>query len=320
MDAQSARGTPADTLPASHPPVPVFAAALAILSWASSYPVVRLALQFLPPIPLAAARYALAALLALLWVGWTRPRLPRVQDLPRFAVCGAIGISLYNILFNVGEQTVSAGAASLLISFSPLIAALLAVGIMGERLSVWGWVGSLISFGGVILVAQGQPGGLTFGSGAADVLGAAFSAAVYNAVQKKLVAVYGALATTAYVLIIGAVLLTPWLPQALSSLQAAPVSGWLLVVQLAVFPAILGYGAWAHVVGRIGVARSSGFIYLLAPTTLLLAFLITAEVPDWRMLLGGAIILAGVALMNTLGRIRPGQKQPASQSQKTPEV
>jgi drug/metabolite transporter (DMT)-like permease len=270
--------------------------------------VVRLALQFLPPIPLAAARYALAALLALLWVGWTRPRLPRVQDLPRFAVCGAIGISLYNILFNVGEQTVSAGAASLLISFSPLIAALLAVGIMGERLSVWGWVGSLISFGGVILVAQGQPGGLTFGSGAADVLGAAFSAAVYNAVQKKLVAVYGALATTAYVLIIGAVLLTPWLQQALSSLQAAPVSGWLLVVQLAVFPAILGYGAWAHVVGRIGVARSSGFIYLLAPTTLLLAFLITAEVPDWRMLLGGAIILAGVALMNTLGRVRPGQK------------
>lgn len=308
MDAQSAPGTPADTLPASHPPVPVFAAALAILSWASSYPVVRLALQFLPPIPLAAARYALAALLALLWVGWTRPRLPRVQDLPRFAVCGAIGISLYNILFNVGEQTVSAGAASLLISFSPLIAALLAVGVMGERLSVWGWVGSLISFGGVILVAQGQPGGLTFGSGAADVLGAAFSAAVYNAVQKKLVSGYGALATTAYVLIIGAVLLTPWLPQALSRLQAAPVSGWLLVVLLAVFPAILGYGAWAHVVGRIGVARSSGFIYLLAPTTLLLAFLITAEVPDWRMLLGGAIILAGVALMNTLGRIRPGQK------------
>ncbi|MCP9319306.1 EamA family transporter [Acetobacter persici] len=308
MDAQSAPGTPADVLPASHPPVPVFAAALAILSWASSYPVVRLALQFLPPIPLAAARYALAALLALLWVGWTRPRLPRVQDLPRFAVCGAIGISLYNILFNVGEQTVSAGAASLLISFSPLIAALLAVGIMGERLSVWGWVGSLISFGGVILVAQGQPGGLTFGSGAVDVLGAAFSAAVYNAVQKKLVAGYGALATTAYVLIIGAVLLTPWLPQALSSLQAAPVSGWLLVVQLAVFPAILGYGAWAHVVGRIGVARSSGFIYLLAPTTVLLAFLITAEVPDLRMLLGGAIILAGVALMNTLGRIKPGQK------------
>ncbi|KFL90517.1 hypothetical protein AmDm5_0983 [Acetobacter malorum] len=315
MDAQPAPAAPVHSLPASHPPVPVFAAALAILSWASAYPVVRLALQVLPPIPLAAVRYALAAVIALVWVGWTRPRLPRVQDLPRFVVCGAIGISLYNILFNLGEQTVSAGAASLLISFSPLIAALLAVGVMGERLSVWGWVGSLVSFCGVVVVAQGQPGGLTFGSGAADVLGAAFSAAVYNAVQKKLVAVYGALATTAYVLIIGAVLLTPWLPQAVQSLQTAPVTGWILVVQLAVFPAILGYGAWAHVVGRIGVARSSGFIYLLSPATLLLAFLITAEVPSLRMLVGGAIILAGVGLMNTLGRVRP----PAVQ-QKTPEV
>lgn len=315
MDAQPAPASPVHSLPASHPPVPVFAAALAILSWASAYPVVRLALQVLPPVPLAAARYALAAVIALAWVGWTRPRLPRVQDLPRFVVCGAVGISLYNILFNLGEQTVSAGAASLLISFSPLIAALLAVGVMGERLSVWGWVGSLVSFCGVVLVAEGQPGGLTFGSGAADVLGAAFSAAVYNAVQKKLVAVYGALATTAYVLIIGAVLLTPWLPQAVQSLQTAPVTGWILVVQLAVFPAILGYAAWAHVVGRIGVARSSGFIYLLSPATLLLAFLITAEVPSLRMLVGGAIILAGVGLMNTLGRVRP----PAFQ-QKTPEV
>ncbi|KXV62458.1 permease [Acetobacter orleanensis] len=289
---------------ASHPPVPVFVAALAILSWASAYPVVRLALQFLPPIPLAAARYALAAVLALIWVGVTRPLLPRVQDLPRFVVCGAIGISLYNILFNVGEQTVSAGAASLLISFSPLISALLAVGIMGERLSIWGWVGSLISFCGVVLVAQHQPGGLTFGAGAVDVLGAAFAAALYNTVQKKLVFTYGALATTAYVLIIGALLLTPWLPQAISSLRAAPVTGWLLVAQLAVFPAILGYAAWAYVVGRIGVARSSGFIYLLAPTTLVLALLIAGEVPDLRTMAGGAIILAGVALMNTLGRVK----------------
>lgn len=279
MDAHTAPARPVHALPASHPPVPVFAAALAIISWASAYPVVRLALQFLPPVPLAAARYALAAVFALIWVGVTRPPLPRVRDLPRFFVCGAIGIALYNILFNVGEQTVSAGAASLLISFSPLISALFAVGMMGERLSIWGWVGSLVSFCGVVLVARHQPGGLSFGSGAVDVLGAAFSAAVYNAVQKKLVVVYGALATTAYVLVIGALLLTPWLPQALSGLHGAPVTGWLLVGQLAVFPAILGYGAWAHVVGRIGVARSSGFIYLLSPTTLLLALLITAEVP-----------------------------------------
>ncbi|MCX2560628.1 EamA family transporter [Acetobacter farinalis] len=304
MDARPAPAPPVCSSTASAPHLPVFAAVLAILSWASAYPVVKMALHVLPPIPLAAARYALAAIIVLVWCVYTRPMLPRMRDLPRFIVCGAVGIALYNILFNVGEQTVSAGAAGLLISFSPLIAAIIAVVAMGERLSVWGWVGSLVSFCGVVLVAQGQPGGLTFGSGAADVLAAAFAAAVYNSVQKKLVVVYGALTTTAYVLMVGAVLLTPWLGQAVQDLRAGPVSGWGLVAQLAVFPAILGYGAWAYVVGRIGVARSSGLLYLLSPTTLLLAFLITAEIPSLLTLVGGAIIIAGVGLMNTRGRVR----------------
>lgn len=280
----------------------MLAAALALVSWGSAYPVVRMALHSMAPIPLAAARYAVAAIVALVWVAWKRPLLPRVQDLPRFALCGAVGITLYNILFNVGEQTVSSGAASLLISFSPLISAFIAVAFLGERLSLWGWVGSLVSFAGVVLIARSQPGGLAFGSGAADIVGAAFSAALYNTLQKKLVASYGALATTAYILIVGAVLLAPWWAEAWRSLSIAGPGTWGLVLQLGLFPAVLGYGAWAYVVGHLGVARSSGLLYLLSPTTLVLAFLLAGEVPTFRILLGGAIILSGVALMNAKGR------------------
>ncbi|GBQ24475.1 DMT family transporter [Gluconacetobacter sacchari] len=274
---------------------------VAILSWASAYPVVRIALRDLPPVPLAAARYAIAALLAGGWLAWARPPVPMRGDWPRIGGCGAIGIALYNILFNTGEVTVSAGAASLLISAMPLIAALIAVAVMGERLSFWGWAGSLCSFVGVVLIAGGQVGGIALGSGATMVVGAAVCGALYTTLQKKLVLRYGALPTICYILIAGAICLSPWLPQALRVLPGAPAHCWAAVLELGIFPAAIGYAAWAFVIGHMGAARGAGLLYLLPPATLVLAFVLTGEVPSARTLLGGVIVMAGVVLTNTYG-------------------
>lgn len=277
-------------------------ASIAILSWASAYPVVRIALRDMPPIPLAALRYAIAAVLALAWLAWTRPTPPRLSDIPQFLASGAIGITLYNILFNQGEVTVSSGAASLLISAAPLMAGVLATIFLGERMPAWGWIGSLLSFAGVAMIAQGQAGGLALGSGASLVFGAAVCGAVYTVLQKGLVRRYGALPTIAYILIVGAVLLAPWLPEALSDYTRASWTSRFSVMELGIFPAAIGYAAWGAVIGRLGAARGAIFLYLLPPVTMVLAFGLTGEVPTPRTLLGGAIVMAGVIMTNTLGR------------------
>lgn len=285
-----------------HKPVPVLAVMVALLSWACAYPVVRLALPFFAPIPLAAARYMVAACFVACWLFVKRPPLPRMKDLPRFVACGGIGISLYNILFNTGEQTVSAGAASLLLNTAPFLAAIVAVLFLKERLTVWGWLGSLVSFTGVMVIGSGQPGGLGFGAGTTIMLAAALCSATYYLLQRPLVTRYGALVTTAYILLIGAGLLLPWLPFAITTHNGW--QPWALVGVLGVFPSILGYGAWAYVVGQVGVARSSGLLYLLSPTTLLLAFLLVREVPSARTLVGGCIVMIGVGVMQMYGHPR----------------
>lgn len=285
--------------------VPGLAVCAAILSWASAYPLVRMALIYVPPVPLAALRYAVAALVVLGWFCVRRPACPQWRDMPRFLLCGAVGIALYNILFNTGEQTVSAGATSLLINFAPFMSAFVAVVFLGETLPLWGWVGSVISFTGIVLIGSEQPGGFGFGSGAMDVLAAAFCSALYFLLQRPLVARYGALASTAWILLIGAVVLLPWVPTGVMALQGKGAWPWCLAILLGFFPAVLGYAAWAHVVGQIGVARSSGFLYLLAPTTLVLAYGMTGEAPALKTLLGGAVVMAGVVLMQTYGRPRP---------------
>lgn len=281
-----------------------FAAIVALLSWASAYPVTRVALRDMPAIPLAAARYGLAAVLAIGWLLWKRPGVPALADWPRFLLCGAVGITLYNILFNTGEETVSAGAASLIIASAPILATMIAVTLMGEKLTGWGWLGSLVSFAGVAVIVLNGRRELAFGSGAVLVLGCALCGAIYTTAQRKLVLRYGALNAIAWILIIGAALLAPWWGMMIRALPGVSPLTRLSILELGIFPAALGYAAWGHVIAVRGAARTAALLYLLPPLTVIMAWLLTGECPTFETVLGGAIVMGGVILTNTRGKPR----------------
>jgi drug/metabolite transporter (DMT)-like permease len=281
----------------------IFAVAVTVLSWASAFPMIRVGMRELGPLELAAARFAVASVLALAWLAIRRPPLPMRGDAVRFVVCGVIGISIYNGLLNQGERTVSAGAAAFIVNVAPILTAILATAFLGERFSAWGWSGALISFAGVGLIALGQPGGLAFGGGASLVAGAALCTASYFVLQRPLVPRYGALACTAYTLLAGALFLLPFLPGALPRLVApgaAPLAA--TVVALGVFPAAIGYAAWTYALGRFGAARAANFLYLVPPVAALVGFVALGESLSALTLIGGAIAILGVVIVNSLGR------------------
>jgi drug/metabolite transporter (DMT)-like permease len=275
-----------------------------VLSWASVFPLIRIALHDLAPLPLAAARFAVAGVLCAVLLAVARPRVPSVTDSMRFAACGLIGVALFNILLNAGERTVSAGAASFIIGTVPAMTAFLATLFSRERFTLLAWTGTTISFVGVGLIASDQPGGLSFGTGATLVLGSAACQATYHVLLRPLVPRYGALASSAYTLLAAAVLLSPWMVESAGAL-AAPATARetiVAVIALGVFPAALGYATWAYALGHFGAPRAANFLYLVAPTATLLAFLLTGEVPGSRTLLGGAIAIAGVILIGVRSR------------------
>jgi len=278
------------------------AVAFTIVSWAAAFPLIRIALNELAPIPLAAARFAIAAIVIVAWLAWTQPPWPSRSDALRIFLCGLAGIALYNICLNTGQQTVAAGAASFIVNSAPILTALLALLFLGERFTIWGWIGTIISFCGIAVIASGQPGGLSFGAGSIFILGAAVCTASYFVLQKPLVAKYGAMPCAAYTMLIGALLLSPWLPGATATLANASHLTIGAVVALAVFPAALGYATWTYALGYFGAARASNFLYLIAPVATALAFLFTGEVPNVHTLAGGALSIAGVIIVNTRGR------------------
>ena len=298
----------APTAPANVPATSAVRARLAVgftvLAWGSAFPFIRIALRDLAPLPLAAARFAVAGLLVIAWLTWRRPVLPSRRDLARFLACGFIGIALYNALLNAGQRTVTAGAASFIVNTVPIMTALLASATLGERFTRLSWIGTAVSFAGIVLIAMAQPGGLSFGAGATLVLAAAACQATYFILQRPLVPRYGPLPCTAYTLLAGAFLLSPWLPEALQTLTAPTTAPATVasIVALGILPAALGYAAWTYALGHFGAGRAANFLYLVPPVATGLAFVMAAEVPGLLTLAGGAIAIVGVFLVNGPGR------------------
>lgn len=251
--------------------MPSLAIAATILVWATAFPAIKLALTELQPLPLASIRFAIAALLAVLWLFWRRPaRLP-LKDTLLCAICGIIGGAGYSVFLNFGEQTVAAGAASFLIKTESLWMATFAVLLLKEKFPLFAWGGTALCIVGIALIASTQTGGLNWSSGATFVLAAAFCSASGFTLQRRMVARHGALHVAAITFIAAAVTLAPWLPQALMEAGNASVDvrGWLFF--LGVFPTAIGLVCWSYALGHFGVARAGNFLYLIAPLAMLIA-------------------------------------------------
>ncbi|MFC6767767.1 DMT family transporter, partial [Natrinema soli] len=142
-------------------------ALLAVL-WGFSFPAISIGLEHLPPLLFAAARYDIAAalLLAAAIVRVDKWRPTARNDLAAVAGGGIFLIAGNGLLF-LGQQTVPSGVAAILQGLIPIITALWAIPLLGERLSPLGAVGAAIGFLGVGLVVQPDPGNLLAGDTAA---------------------------------------------------------------------------------------------------------------------------------------------------------
>ena len=272
--------------------------AFTVLAWASAFPAIRAGLADYGPLELGAARFAVAAVPAALYLLVTRPKLPARGEVWRFAYGGAFFVALYTLLLNIGELTVSAGAASFIINVAPIIAAVLATMFLGERLSLRGWLGTAVSFAGIGLIAFGEGEGLELNSGALLILGSAICAATATIVQKPLFKRHNPLAVSAWNMVIGALCLAPGLPSAWAETTSASGTGLVSVLYLGLVPSLLAYATWTMVLARMPASRAINFMFAVPPTATLIGFLLLGEMPTPLGILGGVLALSGVVLVN----------------------
>jgi drug/metabolite transporter (DMT)-like permease len=282
-----------------------------LLLWSSAFAGIRAGLRISPaglpgqdgygPGELALLRFGTASAALAGYALATRMRLPEWRDLPRICLAGFLGISVYHVALNFGELTVQAGAASLLIAAGPVFTALLSSLFLGERLTRAGWGGILIAFAGVALIALSSGGGLHFTPGALLILLSAAVAAVFSILSKRSFRRHSALEFTCYSIWAGTLPMLVFLPGLIHRLPQAAPSATAAVVYLGIFPAAIAYVLWNVALSRMPASLLSSFLYLSPVLATFIAWMWLGEVPSPLTVLGGAVAIVGVIVVQTRG-------------------
>jgi len=281
-------------------PAAVIGIVLLVAIFASAFVGIRVAVRAYPPGALALLRFGVASLVLAVALVLLRGRLPlpAARDVPALAASGLFGVTLYHLALNAAERTVTAAVASLFVNTTPIFAAILAAIALRERPGPRVLAGIAIGFAGVAVVSSGESGGIAVDGGAGLVLVAALASAIYYVIEKPYLARYPALDVTAWGFWAGTALLVPFGGQLAGALREAPSSATLAALYLGVFPAAIGYVGWSMVLARMDVARATTLLYLIPPVAALLGWGFLGEGLGPAAALGGAVTLAGVALVN----------------------
>ncbi|HML47826.1 MAG TPA: DMT family transporter, partial [Clostridia bacterium] len=164
-------------------------AATTILFWSLSYVLTRLVLPHFSAFSLGFLRYAAASCALLVFALFAPMRLPKRADGKWFLLSGLFGFFLYMIAFNKGCESVSASTSSVVIAIVPVLTALLARFLYGEKLSGIRWAAIGVEFAGVAVLTLMRQA-LSVGGGLFWLLLASCSLAVYNLLQRKLTKTY----------------------------------------------------------------------------------------------------------------------------------
>ena len=178
----------------------------AVVLWSSAYVFTKVALASFTPATLGFLRCAVAAL-ALLCLAARRAK-PAARDWPIFLLSGILGFSLYLWLFNTGQAGLNAATSCVLISTAPLITAVMAAGLLRERLRPSGWLALALAFAGVLILTLWD-GTLSLNDGIFWTLGAAVCISGYNLLQRRYAGRCGTLTLTAWSFVCAALTLSP---------------------------------------------------------------------------------------------------------------
>lgn len=274
---------------------------VALLLWAAAFAGIRAGLESYGPGEVALLRFGTASLTLLLYATVTRMSLPARRDLPMIALAGFLGISIYHVTLNIGEVTVTAGAAALIIATVPIFTALLSKFVLHEHITRWGWTGITVSFAGVALITFGEGEALAFEPGAALILVAALAAAIYMVVAKPVLRRYRAIDFTSYMIWAGTIPLLVYAPGLVDQWGSATPSATWAVVFLGVFPGAVSYVLWGHALSRMPASMLAPFLNFQPINAAIIAWFWLGEIPSLLAIVGGAISLVGVAIVNARG-------------------
>ncbi|MBO9518731.1 MAG: DMT family transporter [Porphyrobacter sp.] len=274
---------------------------LAILLWAGNVVVSRLSVHLIGPQAITFYRLLLAALLMTLFVGlpaW-RNRLALRRQLGELAVLGFLAMCLFQSLSYLAAESTNATNMAVFTALVPLLTVLLSIPLLGDKPTTGLLAGGVLSLGGLIhLVSGGDPRSLLNGGlhvGDMLMLIAALVYALYGVLLKRWQpdlpgwqSTYGQ-ALCALAIMFPAFLATP------PELRQLDMRTLPLIVYAGAFASVLLPFLWIRGIEQLGPSRCAIFMNLLPVFTAAIAIVVLGEPVHAYHVVGGVMVLAGVA-------------------------
>lgn len=300
--------------------VPFLQAAFAVTFWGASFVATKVVLRDLSPDVLVWLRFAMGLpLLGITAAARKQFSLPRLADLPYFALLGLIGITFHQWLQSNGLVTAQATTTAWIVAASPVFIALLGWLVLKEKLTGIQALGIFVAVLGVLLVISGGDlRGLAAGQGITSgdmlIMISAPNWALFSILSRRGLKQHPAASMMFWVMAFGwgfttlLFLLNPRFEE----ISRVPLDGWLSMSFLGIFCSGLAYIFWYDALKSIPASQVGVFLYIEPLVTVIIAWLVLGEHLTWASLLGGAIILAGIWMVNrTPESQKPAKKRKA---------
>jgi len=277
-------------------PLTLAAFAIVVVTGGLNAIAVRETLGELAPFWSAGLRFALAAAIMVLVVLATRRSFPRGRSLLGAIAYGAVGLSASFAFIYTGLVDVSAGTGAVLLALAPLFTFGLAIVQGLERYRTEGLIGALVALLGVVVVFIDRLGAdVPLASLILIVLGTVCIAEA--GVIVKWTPRSDPFGTNAVAMVTGAIVLLALTVVSGEPIVAPSEPGTIAAMAyLVILGSVVMFGAYVFALGRWTASAVSYSTLLLPLVTLPVATVLTGETVTLWLVVGGAIVLAGVYL------------------------
>jgi drug/metabolite transporter (DMT)-like permease len=274
------------------------------LIWGSTYLAIRVVVtNGIPPLLGMGLRFLVAGLLlaGVLAVrrGFVALRITRSQLLTA-AVVGVLLLFGGNGFVAIAEQTLPSGLAALLVSTTPLWLVVLGL-LTGDRARAASIVGTLVGLAGTAVLARpgGSAGVAWWGAGL--ILLATLCWASGSLFSRRRTDSADAFVASAYQMLLGGAALTvvglAHGDGGRLDVSAVPAAGWWALAYLVVVGSLVAYTAYFWLLGNAPLQLVSTYAYVNPVVAVILGWLLLGERVTLPVVVGGALAVAGVAIV-----------------------
>jgi drug/metabolite transporter (DMT)-like permease len=281
-------------------------ASFAVIVWGASFIATKIALKEISPLTIVWLRFLMGVVILGLAVGLRKQfTLPDKKEWAYFALLGFLGITFHQVLQSNGLRTSEASTTAWIVSTTPVFMALLGWIILKEGLG-WGKTfGILVAFIGVLaVISKGNISSISIGRFGAPgdilILISAINWAVFSALSRRGLKSYPASLMMFYVMSFGWVFTSLlFIPtNGFAEIHNLTSNGWMGVAFLGIFCSGLAYIAWYDALKALTTAQTGVFLYIEPLVAVIVAYFVLGEAITPASLIGGAVILFGVWLVN----------------------